>query len=46
MFGCLIAGGIRGGDAVHLLGGVPENVVVLALAPVPRAAFGSRECPP
>jgi hypothetical protein len=46
MFGRLIAGGIRGGDAVHLLGGVPENVVVLALVRVLHAAFGSRECPP
>jgi hypothetical protein len=46
MFGRLIAGGIRGGDAVHLLGGVPENVVVLALVRVLHAAFGSHECPP
>jgi hypothetical protein len=29
-------------DAVQFLGGVPENVIVFALARVPRAAFRSR----
>jgi hypothetical protein len=31
-FGRLIDGGVRGGDAAQLLGGVPKNVTVSALA--------------
>jgi hypothetical protein len=40
-FGRLIASGILGGNAVHLLGGVPKNVATFTLARVPCAAFGS-----
>jgi hypothetical protein len=41
--GCLTTGGILGGDAAYLLGGLLENVTVLALAWVPCVAF--RSCP-
>jgi hypothetical protein len=40
-FSRLTVGGVVGVDVVQLLGGVLENVVVLALAQVPRAAFRS-----
>jgi hypothetical protein len=40
-FSRLIAGGILGGDVELLLGGVPENSTVCALARVPHMVFRS-----
>jgi hypothetical protein len=45
-FGCLVAGGVRGGDAMQLLDGVPKNITESALASVSRVVFGSRACAP
>jgi hypothetical protein len=41
-FGCLTAGGVRGGDTTQLLSWVPKNVNVFAPARVPHATFKSR----
>jgi hypothetical protein len=41
-FGRLTTGGVLGGDASQLLGGVPESVIVFALVWVQRATFRSR----
>jgi hypothetical protein len=40
-FGRLIAGGVLGGGTTYLLGGVPKNVTVFALAWVPCVVFRS-----
>jgi hypothetical protein len=41
-FGSLTTASVLGGDAAQLLGGVPENVTMFALAGVPCATFRSR----
>jgi hypothetical protein len=38
-FGCLIVGGVCGGNDAQLLDGVPENVIVSIVVRVPHMAF-------